>query len=164
MGLNKDLLLAVMEEIEKFPETHNQDAWFRSLDQPVPSKDGELCDTSFCFAGHAAILSGAASPVAGRSTWAGRPDRFRPDWWVDPATGEAVMLFDHDDYLAAKARGAVSVANYARRVLGLTLGQATALFHSFGGHAELREIVERYIRMADVESVGFDEDEEVVDF
>jgi len=161
MALNKGLLLAVMEEIEKFPETHNQDAWFRTLGQPVPSKNGELCDTSFCFAGHAAILSGAASPVAGRPTWGTTIARSRPDWWVDPATGKAVMLFDHDDYVAAVARGAVSVANYARRVLGLTPLQASALFHSFGGHAELRAIVEEFIRRADVESVGFDEE---VDF
>lgn len=149
MALNRDLLFRTLEEIEKFPETHDQNGWFKPVERPVPSKDGELCNTSFCFAGHAAVLDGVAHPEPEERLGKAFRVRQRADWYVQPETRESIMCEDYEAVLAAQEAGAVSIETYARGLLGLTFDQKEELFYCYGGHVELREIVERFIRFED---------------
>lgn len=145
-ALNKELLLRTMEEIEKFPETHDQGGWFKPLDLPVPSKDGELCNTTFCLAGHAAVLSGASHPEP--AEWVaqhGFEERRRSEWLVNPETRESFVCLEFNDVIAAEAAGAIAVQDYAREVLGLEPWEADALFYFYGSRADLRTRVEGII-------------------
>jgi len=150
MALNRDLLFRTLEEIEKFPETHDQNGWFKPVANPVASKDGELCNTSFCFAGHAAVLNGVAHPEPEEwvRTKAFRA-RQRADWYVHPETRESILCEDYEATIVARDAGAVSIEIYAQQILGLTYDQKEQLFYCYGGHAELRAIVEEFIRFED---------------
>lgn len=110
--LNKDLLERTMSYIEAHPEEHDQTRW------------ANACGTAFCFAGHAAILSGATRPQGLNSFWGITPD------------GRAV------DYFETTEDGALLAFGYARQKLGLNFPQASALFSSANTVESLREMVD----------------------
>lgn len=102
---NIELIDAVELEIRDNPENWSQDWW------NAGSPDANLCSTTFCFAGHAALLSGAERP------------RFSDFLWeVDPDTGKSVNR--------PHSRTAVHVAEYAAEKLGLTDAERKELFHA----------------------------------
>lgn len=123
MTIDVRLLEDTMALIEAHPEQHDQAHWFADMQ----SHD---CETTFCFAGHAAILSGAQPPNDGQS------------WYVDPETGLAV-LYGTD--------GAQHVMVYAQNKLGLTDVQADKLFHGANTVERLRALVNDYTLLASAE-------------
>lgn len=128
MTLNAELLDATMTTIERDPEHHDQSHWARNVTSPD-------CQTTFCFAGHAAILAGAQPPAHDGT------------WYVDPETGLSVSFFEPTSE---------HVADYAQKKLGLTDGQADKLFHGANTIPQLRAIVDDYLLLA---SAGDLEDE-----
>lgn len=151
MAVDVELLRKVMEEIEKFPETHNQGSWFMPLAKPVPSKDGELCKTAFCFAGHAAVLSGVAVPDYRKSAGVGEfPGGL--EWGVFPDTLMSVLVNDYEG--EELPEGAVKIHLYAAELLGLDANTAGRLFAGRNSRGALRMMVEHIIENG---SVTFEE-------
>lgn len=105
MPVNKDLLKRTLAAIEADPASWNQ-SWWR-------------CETAMCFAGHAAILSGA--------TWVyeyGKAPSLSHGIMVDTPEGECT-----------------DVDWYAECVLGLSSKQAERLFDEDNSIGQLRRIV-----------------------
>lgn len=111
---NGELLEATMSYIEQHPEEHDQNEWTNA------------CGTAFCFAGHAAILSGVERPV-----------NLRGERWG--------ITFDLESVPDPRMNipGVVHVETYATRVLGLTGEQANALFDPDNTREELRAMVDK---------------------
>ncbi len=115
MKPNVPLLRQTMAHIEAHPEEWYQGSW--------------RCDTGMCFAGHAAIIDGAA--------WACKAeDGFDLDELadIDPEAFEAVCPPD--------TAGTMNVAVYAQQALGLELGEAARLFRMGNTLGDLLRIVD----------------------
>lgn len=117
---NVALLSKVLDHITAHSSEWNQQTWASVT----------ACGTSFCFAGHAAIISGSAPPAS---------SSFTTTWRVDWRTGET---------LAPGVRGtpytSVSVGEYARVVLGLDTYEAGQLFAGDNNLARLEMLVARF--------------------
>jgi len=146
MEPNKELLLAVLEEIEKFPETHYQARWFKPLATPVPGPKGELCGTAYCFAGHAAVMSGAEVPPVAKLEARGL-DASEVDWYVDPKTLASTLV-----HFASETAASVPVEHYAKDILRLDPESANCLFTARNSREILRELVEHIIEHGRVSS------------
>lgn len=112
--INENLLKLTMLYIKTFPEKHDQGAWV------------EPCNSTMCFAGHAAILSGA--------TFKNKIYENEEEWLVDETTGK------HKAWDSLSKR--VYISDFARKKLGLTAGEADYLFHQRRTPAELEKAVE----------------------
>lgn len=147
--LNVPLLRKVMEYIDEHPEDWEQGSWathvpvrvdrLESLDaqgvlrwpKEQFTEEVELfdhryaCKTAYCFAGHAAVMSGATFKKINVITWNGE--------LVTTPEGKTMH-----------------VRSYAKKILGLTDTQASALF--FGGHSRrsLRRLVNELIETGDI--------------
>ena len=103
-ALNVPLLTKVMDHIDAHPDEHDQDVWARRLDAASP------CGTTYCFAGHAVNMT--------------------------LAPGERFLFLNHDypSPIAFSVRlgpaGIRDVPDLARERLGLSRGEALALFQS----------------------------------
>ena len=127
---NAELLDAVIEQISKDKKHWDQGSW---RDEPISADQPDLvtergkkvlpitCGTSFCFAGWAVQI--------GSET--------KPKW----ANTYALWANSHDN-LADIENGTITASDRARRLLGLTIEQAGALF---SGSNSLREI-KTYVR------------------
>lgn len=60
---NLKLLRETLEFIKKNPARHNQGAWVAATDDDTGDVVNELCETSMCFAGHAALLAGGTFDI-----------------------------------------------------------------------------------------------------
>lgn len=118
--LNVELLKDTLEHIKTHPQQWRQDAWFTYLDEngnaveeygAVVVTELNSCNTSYCFAGHAALKAGMSGPPS-----------FPEQCWFDEDTGEDIQGF-------------------ATRVLGLAYDQASALFDSKNSLEELETMV-----------------------
>lgn len=115
---NVELLTRVLAHIETEPDSWKQES-FRYHDEL------SACATAFCFAGHAAVMTGAQVPA------------YR---WTDWSLAEDGTVDEDSD---------VHVADWARVKLGLTEPEAAALFAWHNNLATLRKHVVRYIARAE---------------
>lgn len=111
---NENLLKLTMLYIKTFPEKHDQGDWVNP------------CDSTMCFAGHAAVLAGA--------TFKNKIYQEEEEWLVDPITGK------HKDWHYNGDR--VYIQEFARKKLGLTVRESDYLFHQRRTHEELEKAVE----------------------
>lgn len=110
---NAPLLKLTMDYINLFPEKHDQGDWV------------DPCDSTMCFAGHAAILAGATFK---KKIW---DDEY--EWMVDPETGKHARFGnDKREY----------IQYFAQRKLGLTTDEADYLFHHHRTREDLKKAVE----------------------
>lgn len=112
---NVALLDAVEQKILNDRDSWNQQQWNSG------TPDENMCSTSFCVAGHAAVMSGAALP----KYWF-------DEWTVDPATGESFGVWNSDR---------VMVSQYAQAKLGLTDGERLDLFYGLNTLNEVQKIM-----------------------
>jgi hypothetical protein len=112
---NLDLLERTMAHIEAHPEQHDQGSWINA------------CGTTFCFAGHAALLAGASKPLS--------ENGFGNGWFVDTVTSTSRALSSYWDV------DEDGVREFARRSLGLSEDEADVLFNGGRDINELRAIV-----------------------
>lgn len=112
--VNENLLKLTMLYIKTFPEKHDQGDWVNP------------CDSTMCFAGHAAVLAGA--------TFKNKIYREEGEWLVDPITGK------HKDWNYDGDR--VYIQEFASKKLGLTVRESYYLFHQRRTHEELEKAVE----------------------
>lgn len=98
------LLEGALIHIKEHPEEWNQGYWGLTT----------MCGTTFCLAGHVAILAGAEAPknISTLDFWKVNPDG-------------SLYLCGPDDWSSE----AMHVSLYAREALGLTQEQAEALFN-----------------------------------
>lgn len=113
---NTELLKKTLAYIEEHPTTWNQLHWTGHKHE---------CGTTHCFAGWAAVLSGAQPDDDDEV----RRDKLPADI--------ADVEFEH--WPAAK--GFLHVADAARHLLGLTKAEADGLFRADNGLDDLRRIV-----------------------
>jgi hypothetical protein len=111
---NAELLKLTMDFINLFPEKHDQGEWVNP------------CNTTMCFAGHAASLAGATFD---QKIW---DEDY--EWCVDMETGK------HIPYEWSSENHYVS--EYATKVLDLTWGECEYMFHPARTREELRKAVE----------------------
>lgn len=134
---NVKLLKDTLDWIKFNPKTHDQGNWGHY--------DEEACETTMCFAGHAAILAGG--------TFNKDIYREEDEWHVDKETGKHVETqyreydddndtWDYDD--SDLVDGIVHVADFAARVLGLSDDERTYLFSGSRSLAEIEEAVEKF--------------------
>lgn len=109
-----------MSFIEKNPEKHDQTHWVND------------CGTAFCYAGHAAILSGATLPPPNVSAWARH-------WVIDRTSLISVSLSTFD---FGSHDGIVPIHEFAAERLGITEAEADVLFDGDRTIAELRALVD----------------------
>lgn len=111
---NANLLKLTMLYIQTFPEQHDQHDWVNP------------CDSTMCFAGHAAVLSGA--------TFKKKIYDDEGEWLVHPVTGK------HKDW---QSDNRIYVSEFARQKLGLTQAESDYLFHQSRTKEQLEEAVEK---------------------
>lgn len=111
---NAGLLKLTMDYINLFPEKHDQSDWV------------DPCESTMCFADHAAILAGA--------TFKSKIWDNEGEWMVDPATGK------HRSYDSANDKEYIQY--FAQRKLDLTTPEADYLFHQSRTREELKKAVE----------------------
>ena len=108
--INKPLLRKVMEHIQNHPEEHHQETWAQR----------DSCGTTYCFAGHTAIIEG-----------------WEPVWWNSSDLEDSTSLFRNP--VTGKE---ADVEYIARQALGLTPLGAERLFYSCHTLDEVRATVE----------------------
>lgn len=137
-ALNRELLVRVLDTIERNPERHDQDMW-RShtcdyddtchcearYDDTRVTQHEPRCKTIMCFAGWAAELAGGC--------------------WVNEESS-ALFAEPHDpsedvSYSASRGIYVVEAATRARRLLGLTDEEADELFLECDTLEDIRECV-----------------------
>lgn len=141
MTKNVALLNETMNWINLHPEQHNQGAW--------GEYNEEACETTMCFAGHAAILAGGTFDTKVYM------DEF--EWNVNAKTGEHVasewVQSDECPCCSELAEGMTHVADFAAEKLGLSDDERTYLFSGTRTREELNEAVEKFSQGY---TVGFD--------
>jgi hypothetical protein len=114
--INFDLLDAAIEDAAAGANgyAYDQSEYVTPVNRHAES--AQACGTALCLAGFAAVRAGAEvpTPYQHAGVW------WSPPWYVDPETGE----LDHE----LDADNSVHVAVFAQQHLGLSLGQAQALF------------------------------------
>ena len=126
MPKNIKLLQDTLAFIQANPDKHSQGDWV----DPAT----EACETTMCFAGHAAILAGGTfdRDIFGE-LW---------EWNVDQETGQHVRA--EDDWDDGLPDGVVHVADFAQRKLGLTRDERAYLFAGNRSRGEIEEAVEKF--------------------
>lgn len=114
MYINFELLDAAIRDASTGAHgyRHNQGKWLGVVKHNP--EDGESCGTAMCLAGFAAVLAGAEPPMPATNTFG---YYYYPQWYVNRDTGK----------LSDPPIG-VHVSSFAQGRLGLSDGQAKALF------------------------------------
>lgn len=129
---NVKLLQDTLSWIKAHPESHNQGDWGHY--------DSEACETSMCFAGHAAILSGATFDK----------DIYLEecDWTVNAETGKHVYteyVEGDDEWDDSDLKpGTEHVADFAAKKLGVSGDERSYLFGGMRSLQELEEAVDKF--------------------
>lgn len=134
---NVALLQATMAYIEKNPEQHDQNNWITA------------CGTAFCYAGHAAILAGAARPGNEVAEW-GR------SWAINVETLESLAVESVSGY----SDTVKPIDEFAAARLGLTLDEADVLFDGDQTLRTLRILVDALCADAWIDENGMIHDVE----
>lgn len=111
---NAGLLKLTMDYINLFPEKHDQGDWV------------DPCNSTMCFAGHAAMLAGA--------TFKEKIYKDEDEWMVEPETGK------HRRWDFEGKR--IYISEFARRKLELTSDESSYLFHQSRTWEQLQKAVE----------------------
>lgn len=146
MGPNKALLKKTLEQIKAHPELHNQNFW-------VVANEENLCGTAMCFAGHAAVLSGAENPDPKK--------HFIEDWYVRK---DNLAYMNYEDTYQVPFKDYESVSKYAGRELGLTSEQSDWLFDSNRTLEEIESAVEELITYGTLEAAEYHDDYDDYDY
>lgn len=123
---NVPLLLATMALIKVFPEKHDQGSWV------------DPCQTTMCFAGHAAVISGA--------TFDRKIHDDEDSWIVDPQgthVGER-EAYEGDYWDGERKEGYKFVEEFAKDKLGLTQREADYMFHHSRTPEQLEQAVYKF--------------------
>lgn len=123
---NIPLLLATMAMIKVFPEKHDQGSWV------------DPCNTTMCFAGHAAVIAGA--------TFDRNIHDDADSWIVDPEGKHVpeVEAYDNGDYWSgSRKEGYKFIEEFAKEKLGLSKREADYMFH----HSRSRDQIEQAVHM-----------------
>lgn len=120
---NVVLLMATMATIKMHPEKHDQGTWV------------DPCNTTMCFAGHAAVISGATFDK----------DIFESEdgWLIDP-NGKHVSEYDAIDENCHLKDGYLYINEYAREKLGLNYQESSYLFNHSRTPWELEEAIAKF--------------------
>lgn len=120
---NVKLLNDTLEWIKANPKNHDQGDW---IDPGDNEESYEACNTTMCFAGHAAILAGATFD---KSVWF---DEY--DWAVDFKTGQHIGSWEDS----------VHVSIFAADRLGLNDGERYYLYSSERTIQQIEEAVSKF--------------------
>lgn len=134
VGKNPELLRTAMANILKNKKLHSQAAW---IERQYSDDDGEMCGTTMCLAGWAALAAGAEMPPVLDKDWDG-------EWHVDKdgkyrtadEYSEAVYYSDDNPDEIDE------VWRFASKKLGTDYVEREYLFYFFGNADELAERVE----------------------
>ncbi len=116
MEKNLPLLKETMQVILANPELHNNSTWISP------------CDSTMCYAGHAAMLAGAEFDFE-------RYEANGQEWLVDE-TGKARIW--------CSSGSSISISSYAQEKLGLSDTEANYLFYANRTVDELVEAVDKF--------------------
>ncbi len=133
--INIGLLREIMTFIKDHPTTWYQDSWFHVVDRKTGEatyavetqlvEEVNSCGTSFCFAGHVGLAQGFPSPPKDNSqSWERNVDG---EWYPE------------------------QVEDFARARLGLSHGQADALFDANNSMKDLERMVQTLILIPTIE-------------
>lgn len=122
---NVPLLLATMALIKVFPEKHDQGTWV----------DPDPCGTTMCFAGHAAVISGATFD---------KEIFLNEDEWILDPEGKHVSEDEAHDSNWDRKDGYKYVGQFAADKLGLTLEEASYLFQHNRTREQLEDAVYKF--------------------
>lgn len=128
MSPNVDLLNRTLAHIEEHPEQWNQEYW------AVRGVDG--CGTAYCFAGHAAVLSGV--PLWWHDDWEdgySSEDDDCDDWRPVRQVADNISVAPQSEFYNC------SIKYAATHLLGLSSAAAARLFHGDNTLDDLRRIV-----------------------
>jgi hypothetical protein len=140
-GINITLLQEIMEFIKDHPTTWYQDSWFHVVDRRTGKEtfvseieevtEVNSCGTSFCFAGHVGLAEGFPAPPKNNSLpW----EREVEGSWYNEA-----------------------IEDFARARLGLTSGQADALFDANNSMKDLERMVQTLILIPTISGYALEE-------
>lgn len=139
MSINAPLLKQTLAKIEAEPERWYQGWWVRYV--PISAN---VCDTAYCFAGHAVILHGAELVEY--------DDDDMPDVFVKAPPGEPQGQYRELDLQDVDGQALPSIDAYACHVLGLSRDQGSRLFDSENDLLTLRRIVGELCELAESEA------------
>ncbi len=131
MEKNIQLLRQTMKHILANPQNHNQETWFSP---DYGAEDVNMCNTTMCFAGHAAVLAGGQTP---------NPKTFDGDWYLK-LDG---TLSNQNEYVTSlyedTEQQVLRVSKWAQRKLGLNPYEYEYLFMFMGDAEDVADRVER---------------------
>lgn len=139
MAGNLELLKVTWEFIKKNPEKHNQADFINNTQ----------CGTTMCFAGHAAVLSGAEFPK----------DPFDAHWFLTP-DGKLTEKDEHG------ARKGIYIETYAKDILGMSYDEAQFIFYhtsNYGFDRRIEHLIELWEKGETYSFDYYDEDEDYGD-
>lgn len=135
-GLNVELLDEIMSFIKAHPQTWLQQSWYGYVDRDTNEErffydietieELNQCGTSFCFAGHVALREGFPAPPVPVSTDGSEADD--EEWMRTVKSND-----EWPDY--------ESVESFAQKRLGISSGQAYALFAGDNTMEDLEKMV-----------------------
>jgi len=123
---NVPLLLATLALIKVFPEKHDQGSWV------------DPCNTTMCFAGHAATIAGA--------TFDREIHAAEDSWIVDPEGNhvDEADAYEGDYWNGDRKEGYKFIEVFAKDKLGLTQREADYMFHHSRTPEQLEEAVYKF--------------------
>lgn len=143
--VNKELLKLTLDTIQAKPSEYYQGTW-------VSTTESNVCGTTMCFAGHAAVLAGAEIPNPKK--------HYVADWYV----GKDGQYMNWREAEAANFGDYQSVAVFARNALGLSYEDSDYIFDGDRTEDEIvaavddlindREIAGRYTYVDDEDDYG----------
>lgn len=122
MGKNVKLLNDTLDFIKSNPKLHHQGDWVEAGENEA---EYQACDTTMCFAGHAALIAGGTFD---KDIWFGEFE-----WEVNEETGKHTGYYEDDDL--------VHVSTFAASKLGLNDSERSYLFDSARTIQEIEEAV-----------------------
>jgi hypothetical protein len=140
--VNKELLKNTLDLIKLKPAEHDQAKW-------VTLAEWTTCGTTMCFAGHAAVLSGAAEIPD--------PKKHSIDDWYVGKDGEYLNYYQMQSLSPYEF---TSVAKVAQVQLGLTGDQADYLFGPDLDVEDLENAVDDLLNDREIAALLYDEDDE----
>jgi len=114
MAVNLELLNSTLARIKELPQEYRQSTW-------VSQAENNVCGTTMCFAGHAAVLAGAEIPNPKKHSIV--------DWFVAEDENNSYLNLD-DAYYSNGDTPNQHVQDFATKALGLTYKQREYLFEA----------------------------------
>ncbi len=141
MTYNKELLKQTLQRIKTVPMEYNQGHW-------VKVEEANVCGTTMCFAGHAAILAGAEVPDPKKHVVA--------DWYVAKDDSNSYLNWRQAE--AKDCQEYETVSQFAQRALGLNWDEQDYLFDADRTVEEIEEAVQSVLTYDIMDLPDTDED------